>query len=162
MIRKAIRLGRLGLLTLLTLLALAMAVGTIKGGLDLDEWTVWELDAERALWLHQSLRESALMYWVVGDPSMPVIRWDWFGFGFVRSPMYSQPDNKYSHTSYGIFCPGWFGIVGSGTYPLIAFIRGPLRRYRRRKHGLCVRCGYNLTGLPEPRCPECGTEVKKP
>ena len=24
--------------------------------------------------------------------------------------------------------------------------------------GHCRRCGYNLTGLTEPRCPECGTE----
>ena len=23
--------------------------------------------------------------------------------------------------------------------------------------GVCVRCGYDLRGLPEPRCPECGT-----
>lgn len=33
----------------------------------------------------------------------------------------------------------------------------PYRRYRRRVLGLCIECGYNLYGLPEPRCPECGT-----
>ena len=50
---------------------------------------------------------------------------------------------------------GLFFVVFAA-YPTLAFIRGPLRRHRRRKHGLCVRCGYNLTGLPKPRCPECG------
>ena len=44
-------------------------------------------------------------------------------------------------------------------YPTIVFIRGPLRRRRRHRKGLCVTCGYNLTGLTEPRCPECGTKV---
>ena len=24
-------------------------------------------------------------------------------------------------------------------------------------HGTCRQCGYDLQGLPEPRCPECGT-----
>ena len=27
--------------------------------------------------------------------------------------------------------------------------------------GICVRCGYNLRGLPEPRCPECGTPFRR-
>ena len=40
-------------------------------------------------------------------------------------------------------------------YPALAFIRGPLRRWRRHRKGLCLNCGYNLRGLTEPRCPEC-------
>lgn len=30
-------------------------------------------------------------------------------------------------------------------------------RYRRAKPGRCYECGYALIGLPEARCPECGT-----
>ena len=44
-------------------------------------------------------------------------------------------------------------------YPVIAFVRGPLRRYHRRKRGLCVACAYDLRGSPEP-CPECATKVE--
>ncbi len=31
------------------------------------------------------------------------------------------------------------------------------RRSKCKKLGLCVKCGYNLRGLTEPRCPECNT-----
>ncbi|MHC4063107.1 MAG: hypothetical protein ACYSUI_01195 [Planctomycetota bacterium] len=61
-----------------------------------------------------------------------------------------------------VSCPLWpsLGLVALlATYPTIAFLRGPLRRRRRRRKGLCLRCGYNLTGLPEPRCSECGKSL---
>jgi len=35
------------------------------------------------------------------------------------------------------------------------------RRLRRMKCNECLECGYNLTGLVEPRCPECGTVFQK-
>lgn len=31
------------------------------------------------------------------------------------------------------------------------------RRLGRKKRNECLECGYNLTGLTEPRCPECAT-----
>ncbi len=51
--------------------------------------------------------------------------------------------------------PYWLPLPLFAAYPIIAFIRGPLRRYRRRKRGLCVACGYDLRGSPG-RCSECG------
>jgi len=40
----------------------------------------------------------------------------------------------------------WFGIA--------SVIRWVVRRKDRSR---CRKCGYALRGLPEPRCPECGT-----
>jgi len=42
--------------------------------------------------------------------------------------------------------------------PYIGLMSYEVRQERRRRRGLCVACGYNLRGLPEPRCPECGRE----
>jgi hypothetical protein len=42
-------------------------------------------------------------------------------------------------------------------YPTAALIRGPMRRWKRRRNGLCINCGYNLTGNVSGVCPECGT-----
>ncbi|MCH7813576.1 MAG: hypothetical protein IID40_06100 [Planctomycetes bacterium] len=56
---------------------------------------------------------------------------------------------------FPLLCP----IVLALSYPILAFIRGPLRRSRRRRKGLCVPCGYNLTGNTSGVCPECGRKV---
>ena len=47
-------------------------------------------------------------------------------------------------------------------YPTIAFIRGPFKRWRRRRRGECVACGYNLTGNVTGVCSECGTKIDEP
>jgi hypothetical protein len=59
---------------------------------------------------------------------------------------------------HAVSVPLWGAAILFGAPPIVSFLHGPLRRGYRRRRGLCVKCGYNLTGLPEPRCPECGTE----
>lgn len=53
----------------------------------------------------------------------------------------------------------WAPAVLFLTYPAIAFACGPVRRWRRRRKGCCVKCGYNLTGNVTGVCSECGEAV---
>ena len=56
--------------------------------------------------------------------------------------------------------PLWVLFVLFVAYPVVAFIRGPVRRRilaRRARLAVCCRkCGYNLTGNVSGICPECG------
>ena len=60
-----------------------------------------------------------------------------------------------------VVLPFWIPPALPAAWLVTAFIRGPLRRYRRRKRGLCVTCGYDLRGSPG-RCPACGAGIKMP
>lgn len=66
-----------------------------------------------------------------------------------------------SGTIRAVAIPHWTLCMSLLAYPVIVFIRGPLRRWRRRRRGLCLRCGYDLAGNESGVCPECGKEYSK-
>lgn len=47
-------------------------------------------------------------------------------------------------------------------YPIFALLRGPFRRWNRRRHGRCMDCDYDLTGNTTGICPECGAPISNP
>ncbi len=74
-----------------------------------------------------------------------------------------SPDLEAKAMSIAVLAP-WrslvsalWGLTGAlALYPAWALMFGPVRRWRRRRRGLCVGCGYNLTGNVSGVCPECG------
>jgi hypothetical protein len=75
-----------------------------------------------------------------------------------RVNMYKRPGevSVVMHVRY------WLPIILSAVYPTVVVLK--LRResaHRRRRLGLCVACGYNLTGNVTGACPECGCAVSR-
>ena len=71
-----------------------------------------------------------------------------------------KPDLEWKLAA-GLSSGGSMGIVIFPLWIPIALLIVPMRRtcLSVRAHhspGCCRRCNYNLTGLPESRCPECG------
>lgn len=61
--------------------------------------------------------------------------------------------------------PYWQLVILSAIVPALVlppWICRYLRLRFRRAHNLCTACGYNLTGLADPRCLECGREFSLP
>jgi hypothetical protein len=62
-------------------------------------------------------------------------------------------------TLVAVSAPFWFVLGLFSAQPTYMFIRGPFRRWRRRRQGRCLTCGYDLTGNVSGICSECGTPI---
>jgi len=51
----------------------------------------------------------------------------------------------------------WQLTSGFASCSFLCFMPPLYKRRRRRKRGMCVKCGYDLRGSSD-RCPECGQE----
>ena len=56
--------------------------------------------------------------------------------------------------------PLWLSTAALALICAFPVAQGPLRRQYRMRRGLCLHCGYDLTGNLSGRCPECGARVE--
>jgi hypothetical protein len=71
--------------------------------------------------------------------------------------------SRINDESFGIFFGGVFTIVIWLPLMVVIWKETAAERAERIRHSAgdvvcCPRCGYNMTGLYEPRCPECGAK----
>ncbi len=111
--------------------------------------------------------EAAYMY--CGSYETAVANWWGVSFAGFEADMWSflqlatdpPPPQGETPLMHSIAAPFLLPSLLLSAYPTIAFYRGPLRRYRRRRRGLCLTCEYDLTGNESGVCPECATEVER-
>jgi hypothetical protein len=87
-----------------------------------------------------------------------------FLFGFVIASHFAKVSTA-SASVAAVRASDWSGAFKFAVFTVLIYgavlLGGALGSWVSRRHryesGYCQRCGYSLSGLPEPRCPECGT-----
>ena len=103
------------------------------------------------MWVNVSMMQRAASFKVdflsISFPGLPNVM-------LTDDQWLPSVDQRFAETSLTL--PYSMVITLLLAYPAVAFIRGPVRRYQRRRLGLCLKCGYNLEGTVSGVCPECG------
>ena len=121
------------------------------------ELLLLDRNAERKQLLRDAKRKMKHRGWYAAAVCVGVI-------GSVLAPQYFE---RRIGAYFSVSRTRLFGILVTGlavaavVWAIQRLWYKPLRDQVRREliaRGIpvCLRCGYNLTGLSEPRCPECG------
>lgn len=81
-----------------------------------------------------------------------------FMFGFEQVEIGDSLDQKAVEATTIEF-RSWIVLLLVFLWPLLAYMRGPLRRAWWQKDGRCSVCGYNLSGNINGVCTECGSNI---
>ncbi len=131
-----------------------------------DAYTEWEVDeiaGWRVVMHHSTATEFLGFYWhdvpvlTAPVPSSEMSYWPSPPGGPVKT---GNVEVRHRQVSIQLWAP----VLLFGAYPLYSLIRfrARRRRHRRREQGLCVDCGYDLTGNESGKCSECGVRIEEP
>lgn len=99
--------------------------------------------------------------WTYSDPqNAPIGRGDW-NFADVNYSNSTSNDANLQKVIHRVKIAVPTRIIAAlglifSAYPLVVLIRGPVNRWHRKRHGLCIGCGYDMRGNPTAICSECG------
>lgn len=98
-------------------------------------------------WVERPDPERYRMGWFVrGYKGLGTLWWPWYRIGV-----------RYWSVHFPLWMPTLLFAI------LFPYVYLPLyRRRKRRRKGLCLTCGYDLTGNVSGLCPECATEKEHP
>lgn len=153
MIRKALIL----LLSLAAATTLALHLVSLAGGFTWDNLP-WDPTDTRVLANFRSDGSVIFEYTKPVSRTTPLSSWDVdCEIFYARIWVFDDGLMRYWSLESQVWLLVPFVLFSA--YPLIAFVRGPLRRWRQGKPGHCVKCGYDLRGNVSRVCPECGERI---
>jgi hypothetical protein len=86
--------------------------------------------------------------------------WQFWSFRAYQGS-FDPEEHWRAQAEYCFVFPIWFLYSLLIGYPILVFLRGPVRRRWRIRRGRCARCSYELRGNESGTCPECGTAVSR-